>query len=1452
MHAYGEISKNSTIKNLKKGDMNMRTYLEKGTILQLDILDYYMITCDAPIGEGGGGILYSASRLSYDAKNDSFRIINNIDYALKECFPVSKSKSYSYTRNKYGEVIPETDTEDSRQYLEISKKMQLSEQDISSEIYKKGFRITPVLFASRHCRISRDHGKTFCDSSNVFTVMESLHEKGTSLQNLLSKQKNVSFIQALSIVRQTLYALNEVHAAGYLYLDIQTGNIFVKGNLNGNNEFITLIDFGSARRVLKDGKTDPIEDRVLFSTEGFSAPEMHLHNDGTLRLDCRADLYSVGYLLLLLITGKKYTSKDIINTKNGNYISGFRQKKLECPKHLLPFLKTILVRSLCTEPSERYASAEEMLSDVEQLVNALSPAKSSLYSVSYDAFISYRHNETDSKVAMKLQQELEHLRVPKGVTTKPGHKPIQRVFVDEGELSSCADLGMQIREALKNSEYLIVICSPATPDSPWVNSEIETFLEYHDRSHILAVLTDGEPDVSFPKLLKKGKGHDEALAADARGANTAECLKRMKKEALFRVAAPILGTTYDTLKQRRQNYVMKRIAFTAVFATLILAGFLSFSLWQTAQIKKQYTESRKNQAKVLAAESIASYEKGDITKALELALTVLPEDDTNEALVPEQRYALNKIVAANNGNSAFYYPYKDLWEEAFSQGSLSSDKKLYVGLNEENEAVFLDPLTGDIINRIAVFDIPQTVSSKWIYAYAIDANTAILYGKHDIIGIRIDTNEVIAQLSNTGISFSFDNYTPAIFNGNELKTAVYSNEKGIIVYNLTKNSMEDQISISHYLSSSDKSFLDFSTSAETLYIGLPSAGEYEHGGLLAYSMKSHQLSSISSDSVAFMKCISKKQLAVIQCNDEGMDYSSASWVSLRTHTYRVCIYDIDTMSCSFTKEIGIYSNVTCGGLYTDILLSDQKQDFKAFVFWVGPSLLIYNLDNQKIYQEYAFETYVADAAVENNAVLLIALQDGSARITLIHESEVTNPVMLYKLDTDIEKITYFSDNATIMLQTPKKLLWLTQNIDSSLTTIDYPDSEIASIGHCSIGDENFRIVGIGNIEQIQGFDVYKTGSDECMFHYMLTGQEYNDKTTIHDISIKQETNHHMVVSFYVTYSKWNALTIEEDESLCIFYQIDMETNDVLKRIDISSYGKYLNNFYDGGYDDQHERLYFIRDNGGFVYFDFLENQAVPCENAILPDKDVKNLFLTGDGNYIIITACESNTLSQTSYSVWVYDVHSQNSYNTELIYDYSSTETENSFQLQLIPGESASVFSIYDGRHTIDIYDCQKKSLLSSIPVTWDNEHYIRFRFFNQDQLLITADPDRISLYECNSGTQICSVSPDILVGNALQFPYINISASADSNYFSVQSLGESIVTLDGALLDKPLYIYEYDNTQKAIHRVCDIKYGIFDPDSLEIINWISDNQIHYSRLHSFHELVDMAKTLYSSSISSE
>lgn len=80
--------------------------------------------------------------------------------------------------------------------------------------------------------------------------------------------------------------------------------------------------------------------------------------------------------------------------------------------------------------------------------------------VRYDAFISYSHSEPDAFVAGKLHSMLEHYKVPKKIREISGKKKIERVFRDREELPLSANLAMGICEALENSEYLIVICSP--------------------------------------------------------------------------------------------------------------------------------------------------------------------------------------------------------------------------------------------------------------------------------------------------------------------------------------------------------------------------------------------------------------------------------------------------------------------------------------------------------------------------------------------------------------------------------------------------------------------------------------------------------------------------------------------------------------------------------------------------------------------------------------------------------------------------------------------------------------------------------------------------------------------------------------------------------------------------------------------------------------------------------
>jgi MTH538 TIR-like domain (DUF1863) len=81
----------------------------------------------------------------------------------------------------------------------------------------------------------------------------------------------------------------------------------------------------------------------------------------------------------------------------------------------------------------------------------------------FAAFISYRHTEPDCRWAKWLHSALERYRVPKQLARQLGVSGrVGRIFRDEEELAAASDLSAGIREALQNSEYLIVVCSPRT------------------------------------------------------------------------------------------------------------------------------------------------------------------------------------------------------------------------------------------------------------------------------------------------------------------------------------------------------------------------------------------------------------------------------------------------------------------------------------------------------------------------------------------------------------------------------------------------------------------------------------------------------------------------------------------------------------------------------------------------------------------------------------------------------------------------------------------------------------------------------------------------------------------------------------------------------------------------------------------------------------------------------
>ena len=296
----------------------------------------------------------------------------------------------------------------------------------------------------------------------------------------------------------------------------------------------------------------------------------------------------------------------------------------------------------------------------------------------YDAFISYRHTALDMETAKKLHKALETYHIPISVQKKTGKKKISRVFRDQEELPIGSDLNDNISNALREAEWLIVICSSDTPESYWVLKEIETFIEMHDREHVLAILIDGEPGTSFPApLLTDGNGNAvEPLAADVRGETPKERNQKFQSEFL-RIAAPVIGCTYDDLRQRHKERIIRRnitiggIALGTV--ALFGAAFGTYNAITAAKMKKlaeekaalaeektilageifqELQEKQVNQSRFYAEESSRLLKSGKREDAALLAIAGLPSEDFDRPFVAEAEYALsNALYAYDDGNS---------------------------------------------------------------------------------------------------------------------------------------------------------------------------------------------------------------------------------------------------------------------------------------------------------------------------------------------------------------------------------------------------------------------------------------------------------------------------------------------------------------------------------------------------------------------------------------------------------------------------------------------------------------------------------------------------------------------------------------------------------------------------------------------------------------------------------
>ncbi|MBQ8148180.1 MAG: TIR domain-containing protein [Lachnospiraceae bacterium] len=361
--------------------------------------------------------------------------------------------------------------------------------------------------------------------------------------------------------------------------------------------------------------------------------------------------------------------------------------------------------------------------------------------VEYSAFISYKHGDLDSFVAENLHKAIETFHIPKNIQKATGKKQMERVFRDKEELPISSNLSDNISSALQHSEYLIVICSPRTPESYWVQKEIETFIGMHDRDHVLAVLIEGEPEESFPEMLryaeKVHKQQDgtlqveripvEPLAADLRGENKAEVKKKLKTEIL-RIMAPLLNCSYDDLKQRHRERKMRRaISICAALSACFLA-FGIYSMYNTMRINQEYRVKQINQSRYLAETSQRLLNEGDRELAIKIALEALPEYEGSKdrPYVPEAEYALTEALGTY-ANGTEFFPSTQLECNGEVQELITSPDNTLIAARDNMNQVYVWNVESleQLVHIESVYD--ENYRMETVYNVQFNCKNQLLY-----------------------------------------------------------------------------------------------------------------------------------------------------------------------------------------------------------------------------------------------------------------------------------------------------------------------------------------------------------------------------------------------------------------------------------------------------------------------------------------------------------------------------------------------------------------------------------------------------------------------------------------------------------------------------------------------------------------------------------------------------
>ncbi|MCC6522838.1 MAG: serine/threonine protein kinase [Polyangiaceae bacterium] len=237
------------------------------------------------------------------------------------------------------------------------------------------------------------------DGHRYFIAMESL--EGQTLNRIHNKVgKELSLAMQLRVVSEALSGLHHAHELcdydgtplGVVHRDVSPHNIFV--TYSGQ---VKVVDFGIAKALNSSSET---RTGVLKGKVAYMSPEQALGE----RVDCRADLFSVGVILWQVATGKRMFRgiPDIAVIQK--LLAGDIPKVRESVPDIDPRLETIIHKALATKREDRYETAAELQGEIDAFVETL-PDRRGCREVG--KLVSERFSDERARIQSIIEQQMK-------------------------------------------------------------------------------------------------------------------------------------------------------------------------------------------------------------------------------------------------------------------------------------------------------------------------------------------------------------------------------------------------------------------------------------------------------------------------------------------------------------------------------------------------------------------------------------------------------------------------------------------------------------------------------------------------------------------------------------------------------------------------------------------------------------------------------------------------------------------------------------------------------------------------------------------------------------------------------------------------------------------------------------------------------------------------------------